>query len=52
MSTLTYNPDRWFDFPVGTIVTKTFYFSTPAGATTPQTSGEVLKVTPATYQTG
>jgi uncharacterized repeat protein (TIGR03806 family) len=48
----TYDPDRWFDFPVGTIVTKTFYFSTPAGATVPQTSGEVLKVTPATYQTG
>lgn len=48
----TYNPDRWFDFPVGTIVTKTFYFSTPADAATPQTSGEVLKVTPATYQTG
>lgn len=48
----TYRADRWFDFPVGTIVTKTFYYSTPAGAAQPQTSAEVLKVTPATYQTG
>ena len=48
----TYRADRWFDFPVGTIVTKTFYYSTPAGAAQPQTSGEVLKVTPATYQSG
>jgi uncharacterized repeat protein (TIGR03806 family) len=48
----TYDAERWFDFPVGTIVTKTFYFSTPAGAAQPQASGEVLKVTPATYQTG
>ncbi|MEG3089099.1 SO2930 family diheme c-type cytochrome [Sphingomonas sp. PB4P5] len=47
-----YDPDSWFDFPVGTIVTKTFYYSTPAGIAGPQTSSAVLKVTPATYQTG
>lgn len=47
-----YDPDKWFDFPVGTIVTKTFYYSTPASATSPQTSDDVLKVTPASYQTG
>ncbi len=47
-----YDPDTWFDFPVGTIVTKTFYYSTPATATVPQASAEVLKGTPATYQTG
>ena len=48
----TYDADRWFDFPVGTIITKTFYYSTPASAAQPQTSGEVLKATPATYQSG
>lgn len=48
----TYDPDKWFDFPVGTIITKTFYYSTPVGAAVPQASAEVLKVTPATYQTG
>ena len=48
----TYDPDKWFDFPTGTIVTKTFYYSTPAGASDPQTSGTVLKLTPAAYQNG
>ena len=48
----TYQPDRWFDFPVGTIVTKTFYYTTPATAANPQTSAEVVKMTPATYQSG
>ncbi|TPG13007.1 SO2930 family diheme c-type cytochrome [Sphingomonas oligophenolica] len=48
----TYNPDRWLDFPVGTIVTKTFYYTTPAAAADPQTSDTVLKATPALYQTG
>lgn len=48
----TYNPDRWFDFPVGTIVTKTFYYTTPASAAQPQASSEVVKMTPATYQSG
>lgn len=48
----TYDPDKWFDFPVGTIISKTFYYSTPADARAPQASGDVLKVTPATYQTG
>ncbi|MDQ2893472.1 MAG: hypothetical protein M3R64_10360 [Pseudomonadota bacterium] len=47
-----YSADRWFDFPVGTIVTKTFYYTTPASATAPQTSDTVLKATPALYQTG
>ena len=48
----TYDPDRWFDFPVGTIVTKTFYYTTPTGAADPQTSATVLKATPAMLQTG
>lgn len=47
----TYDPEKTFDFPVGTIIAKTFYYSTPAGAT-PGTSSAVLKVTPATYQSG
>ena len=47
-----YDPDKWFDFPVGTIVTKTFYYTTPAGTTTPQTSDAVLKATPAMMQPG
>lgn len=48
----TYDPEKWFDFPVGTIVTKTFYYTTPPGVADPQTSGSVLKVTPASYQSG
>jgi len=47
-----YRPDTAFDFPVGTIVTKTFYYTAPATATDPQTSDTVVKMTPATYQTG
>jgi uncharacterized repeat protein (TIGR03806 family) len=46
-----YDPKQAFDFPVGTIVAKTFYYPTPAGAA-PQTSTEVLKPTTATYQSG
>ncbi|HWK34669.1 SO2930 family diheme c-type cytochrome [Sphingomonas sp.] len=48
----TYRPTDAFDFPVGTIVTKTFYYTTPADAATPQTSANVVKMTPATYQDG
>jgi uncharacterized repeat protein (TIGR03806 family) len=48
----TYDPAKSFDFPVGTIVTKTFYYTTPADAAAPQTSNTVVKVTPASYQTG
>jgi len=47
-----YDADRWFDFPVGTIVTKTFYYTTPTSAADPQTSESVLKATPAMLQTG
>ncbi len=47
-----YDPEKWFDFPVGTIVTKTFYYTTPATAADPQSTGDVVKMTPATYQTG
>ena len=47
----TYDPAKTFDFPVGTIIAKTFYYTTPVGAA-PGTSGRVLKVTPASYQTG
>ena len=48
----TYEPDTWFNFPVGTVVTKTFYYTTPATAADPQDSDTVLKATPAMYQTG
>ena len=48
----TYDPAKSFDFPVGTIITKTFYYTTPADAASPQTSGTVVKVTPASYQSG
>ena len=47
-----YRPDSAFDFPVGTIVTKTFYYTTPVDAADPQASATVVKMTPATYQTG
>lgn len=48
----TYRPDRWFDFPVGTIVAKTFYYTRPTSVARPQTSAAVVKITPATYQSG
>ncbi|RIA44233.1 putative repeat protein (TIGR03806 family) [Hephaestia caeni] len=48
----TYDPTGPFDFPVGSIITKTFYFSVPAAADRPGETAEVLKVTPATYQNG
>ena len=48
----TYDPAKWFDFPVGTIVSKTFYYSVPAGAAAAQTSGQVARMTPATRQNG
>ncbi len=41
-----YDPVKTFDFPVGTIIAKTFYYSTSAAA------DHVLKVTPASYQPG
>ncbi len=47
-----YDPEKWFDFPVGTIVTKTFYYTTPATAADPKISGDIVKMTPASYQTG
>ncbi|MBA3878598.1 MAG: hypothetical protein C0500_02655 [Sphingobium sp.] len=46
-----YDPVATFDFPVGTVIAKTFYYTTPAGVA-PGTSARVLKVTPASYQTG
>ena len=48
----TYRRDATFDFPVGTIISKTFYYTTPASAATPQTSADVVKMTPASYQSG
>lgn len=48
----TYEPDKTFDFPVGTIITKTFYYTVPASAAKPGDSNQVVKMTPATYQTG
>lgn len=47
-----YDPEKWFEFPVGTIVTKTFYYTTSATAADPQASGDVVKMAPANYQTG
>ena len=46
-----YRPDEPFDFPVGTIITKTFYY-TASDTSVPQRSEQVVKMTPATYQTG
>ncbi len=46
-----YDPEKTFDFPVGSIITKTFYYAIPAGAD-PGTSTRVLKATPASHQTG
>ncbi|MES1997609.1 MAG: SO2930 family diheme c-type cytochrome [Pseudomonadota bacterium] len=48
----TYDPSKSFDFPVGTIVSKTFYYTVPADSTAPQTSDTVVKMTPASYQNG
>jgi len=48
----TNDPDKWFDLPVGTIVSKTFYYTTPAAAAVPQSSDMVVKPTPASYQHG
>ena len=48
----TYDPDKWFDFPVGTIISKTFYYTAPAGEAAPQSSEVIVKPTPATYQSG
>lgn len=47
-----YREDEAFDFPVGTIVTKTFYYPTPGAVEVPQQSGTVVTPTLATYQTG
>ncbi len=46
-----YDPEKTFDFPVGSIITKTFYYTTPTGSP-PGQSNRVMKVTPATYQAG
>ena len=48
----TYDPDKWFDFPVGTVISKTFYYTAPANAATPQASDVVVKPAPASYQNG
>jgi uncharacterized repeat protein (TIGR03806 family) len=47
-----YDPKNAFEFPVGTIVTKTFYYTVPTSEAAPQTSTTVIKMTPATYQNG
>ena len=39
-----YEPDRAFDFPVGTVVTKTFYYPEPDGSE--PSDGKVLKADP------
>ena len=48
----TYRPDQTFDFPVGTIVTKTFYYPVPGDAAVPQASDTVMKPDTAAYQDG
>lgn len=40
----TYNPTEVFDFPIGTVITKTFYYTVPDGAE--KLSGDVLKQQP------
>ena len=47
-----YRRDATFNFPIGTIVSKTFYYTTPTTANAPQASDTVIKMTPATYQSG
>ena len=47
-----YDAEKPFDFPVGTIVTKTFYYTVPDSVAKPGESTAVLKMTPATYQRG
>lgn len=42
-----YDPVKTFDFPVGSIIAKTFYYTVPTGG-----SDRVLKPTPASYQSG
>lgn len=46
-----YDPTKTFDFPIGSIIAKTFYYTTPDGAD-PGHSNRVLEVTPASYQSG
>lgn len=46
-----YDAEKTFDFPVGTVIAKTFYYTTPTGSA-PGQSIRVWKVTPATYQSG
>lgn len=46
-----YDAEKTFDFPVGTVIAKTFYYTTPAGVA-PGQSERVMKVTPASYQSG
>ena len=45
-----YDAVRTFDFPVGTVIAKTFYYTVPAGS--PPGDARVLKPTPASYQSG
>jgi uncharacterized repeat protein (TIGR03806 family) len=47
----TYNGDEAFDFPVGTVISKTFYYPVPATGR-PGESKVVEKPTPASYQSG
>jgi uncharacterized repeat protein (TIGR03806 family) len=51
-ATAKYDAEKAFDFPVGTIITKTFYYTVPDGTAHPGDSKSVLKMTPATYQPG
>lgn len=46
-----YDPVKTFDFPIGTVIAKTFYYPVPA-ATAPGESTRVLKPTLASYQSG
>ncbi len=46
----TYDPAKTFDFPVGTIISKTFYYPVPPEAET--TAGQVLPATGGALQTG
>jgi uncharacterized repeat protein (TIGR03806 family) len=47
----TYAADEAFDFPVGTVISKTFYYATPETGR-PGESRLVEKPTPETYQSG
>ena len=50
LGAVSYDPEKTFDFPVGTIISKTFYYPVPAGAD--RMDGRVLPAVGADTQSG